>query len=661
MARRATSVAALDAAGFTDVDERAPWADVPAGRVRRPRRGARGVAAPATTRGRRPRIVGAHTDSPGLRLKPHPDASAPAGASSASRSTAARCSTAGSTAIWGSPAGWSPPTARDGSSTSPSPSPGCPSWPSTSTATSTSAASCSTARPTSRRCGRRRTRHRSTSGSPSGPGPTPAGVVGAVPVRRAARGGARRRPLAAGQRAARQPGVVLGGDHGARRRRAGRPPGGDRPVRPRGGRLGQHHRRLRAVARPPSSSACTTPRAADATSCTARSPASSCVSADNAHAMHPNYPERHDPTSARSSTTARRSRSTPTSATPRRPTRRALFAAGLREPACRSRRSCRATTCRAARRSARSRRPASGSPPSTWVSRSCRCTRPASCAASPTRRGWRLRSRGLPRPGDCYPTRHDPPTRGCGRDDRLIDGLQPASPSTSTPSLDGASMPTRPDDGVGPPARQAPCDGGSSGSLHAACRTHHVGRAASTRSRSGRRNQFAPRFGLTADRPDRHSGYRPTPPHGRRCWCDPTVRTSLVEYYDAVRGLAASRPIDLERVTADDLDRVVDERCGSRRSPARGYRHRQRSPTTTSTHAGPGRPPEALAGRCQLTACVAALTQSAAALARSNSGCSVGVELAGHLLHDSPRHAGRGRVAERDRRADDRRAPCAGG
>ena len=60
--------------------------------------------------------------------------------------------------------------------------------------------------------------HRSPSGSPSAPAVGP-GRVGAVPVRRAAGRGARRRPVAARQRAARQPGVVLG-RHGRHRRRA---------------------------------------------------------------------------------------------------------------------------------------------------------------------------------------------------------------------------------------------------------------------------------------------------------------------------------------------------------------------------------------------------------------------------------------------------------
>jgi aspartyl aminopeptidase len=69
-----SSAAILDAAGFTSLDERAPWRDVPAAGYtvrggaliawRRPPRA--GSATPL-------RIVGAHTDSPGLRVKPRPD------------------------------------------------------------------------------------------------------------------------------------------------------------------------------------------------------------------------------------------------------------------------------------------------------------------------------------------------------------------------------------------------------------------------------------------------------------------------------------------------------------------------------------------------------------------------------------------------------------
>jgi aspartyl aminopeptidase len=68
-----TSATALEAAGFTAVDERASWADVPdAGYVTR---GGALIAwrRPASSGPRPIRIVGAHTDSPGLRIKPRPD------------------------------------------------------------------------------------------------------------------------------------------------------------------------------------------------------------------------------------------------------------------------------------------------------------------------------------------------------------------------------------------------------------------------------------------------------------------------------------------------------------------------------------------------------------------------------------------------------------
>ena len=65
----------LDAAGFVELDERDPWADLPpAGYVVR---GGALIAwrRPSTARPRSIRIIGAHTDSPCLRVKPNPDTS----------------------------------------------------------------------------------------------------------------------------------------------------------------------------------------------------------------------------------------------------------------------------------------------------------------------------------------------------------------------------------------------------------------------------------------------------------------------------------------------------------------------------------------------------------------------------------------------------------
>lgn len=68
----ATSAAILSTAGFEELSETRPWPDVAAGFVRRGgalvawRRGGADAAAPV-------RLVGAHTDSPGLRVKPLPD------------------------------------------------------------------------------------------------------------------------------------------------------------------------------------------------------------------------------------------------------------------------------------------------------------------------------------------------------------------------------------------------------------------------------------------------------------------------------------------------------------------------------------------------------------------------------------------------------------
>ena len=107
------------AAGFVAVDETAPWADVPdAGYVVARRRAGR--LAPA---GRAPVpcrcASSAPTPTPPTCASSRtPTSAAPAGASSASRSTAACCSTAGSTATSASPGGSSPPTARRRSSPS---------------------------------------------------------------------------------------------------------------------------------------------------------------------------------------------------------------------------------------------------------------------------------------------------------------------------------------------------------------------------------------------------------------------------------------------------------------------------------------------------------------------------------------------------------------
>ena len=163
---------------------------------------------------------------------------------------------------------------------------------------------------------------------------------------------------------------------------------GHRPVRPRGGRVGEHDR-------------CRGPllehvleRLALASGCVAER--EFLRSWRRARASRPTTPTRCIPTIAnatipiisRSSTGVRRSSSTATSATrPRRDRPRCCGGCSTR-PACRRRCSSAATTCRAARRSARSPQPGSASRPSMSACRSSPCTRLASCAASRTRSRW---------------------------------------------------------------------------------------------------------------------------------------------------------------------------------------------------------------------------------------------------------------------------------
>ena len=331
---------------------------------RRPRR----LAPRRRQPGRGLRIVGAHTDSPGCASSRIPTRPSPTGGCSASRSTAACCSTAGSTATSASPAGSSPPTARRRSSTSREPVARVPQlaihldrevnerglvldrhvhlrpvW-----ATGSSPAATS---PT---------------GSPSAPASTPAfWELCLYDVQPAAVLGADRSLIASGRLdnqvscwaaivgAWRRPSPVR---HIAR----------DRAVRPRGGRLGVGRAGRQGRCSPTSSSASSPgPASTPSTTSAGCSPRRAACRPTTPTPSTPTTPSATTPATPRSSTTARRSSSTPTSATP--PTRRRRRCSGraARRPACRCRRSCRATTCRAGRRSGRSRRPGSGSPPST--------------------------------------------------------------------------------------------------------------------------------------------------------------------------------------------------------------------------------------------------------------------------------------------------------
>ena len=383
-----SAAAMLDAAGFTFVDERTSWTDAP--------------AAAYTTRGgalvawRRPehggvgplRIVGAHTDSPGLRVKP--------------RAGHRACRVA-------------PARRRD--------------------LRRGAAEQLARPRPRRRRSarhGRRLRSHQVDVGEPVARVPQLAihldrdvNERGLVLDRQAhltpVWGTGRRRGLRqVDRRAGRdcaepawwelclydaQPAAVLGADRtllaSGRHRQPGVVLGGDRPRSPRLTRsrtarsslcstTRRSARRVRAGrpgrSSPPSSSGCTRRPAAPATICTGRSPSRRVSRRTAPTPSTPTTSSDTIPTTRRSSTTGRRSRSTSTSATPRRRRPRRCSARHVNGPGFRTRRSCRATTCRAARRSDRSPRPGSASRPSTSASRSCRCTRPASCAVSKTHR-----------------------------------------------------------------------------------------------------------------------------------------------------------------------------------------------------------------------------------------------------------------------------------
>ena len=129
--------------------------------------------------------------------------------------------------------------------------------------------------------------------------------------------------------------------------------------------------------------------------------ASRCLSVDVTHAAHPNYLERHDPDHR---TLPNQGPALKVNAIQRYATDAPGAAAWYR--ACRTadvptQVFVAKNTCRAARRSGRSRRPGSASARSTSASRCCPCTPPGSCA------GWPIRASSPPRPRRSSATRAD--------------------------------------------------------------------------------------------------------------------------------------------------------------------------------------------------------------------------------------------------------------